>query len=106
MHPHDGVLTLDRLTPDKLAVSSGALRLRMAGVLGPKALQEVPDGFREPVVRSGLGSPCRVAADRGHGEECEDGDPRGLVFVGDVRVVPRGGKPVLAARVAVFVVWA
>jgi len=78
----------------------------MAGVLGSQALEEVLDGVREPVVRGGLGSPGCVASRGRHGEECEDGDPRGLVFVGNVRVVTCGSEPVFAAGVAVFVVRA
>lgn len=81
MHAYDGVVALDRLAPDEVAVPAGVFRLLEAAVLGPQPLQEGLEGLREPVVGCCLGGPAGVAASLGHLEEGEEGDARGLVLV-------------------------
>lgn len=105
MHADDGVVALDRLTSDEVAVPAGVLRLLETAVLSPQPLQEGLEGFREPVVGCCLGGPASVAASLRNLEEREERDARGLVFIGDIRVVTDGGEPACAAAQSVQVVF-
>lgn len=106
MNADDGVFRLDGFATDEFAVSSGVVGLRVAAVLGTEALEQGLDGWRETVVCSCLGGPCRVSAGLGDREQGQDGDAWGLVLVGDVGVVAGGGEFVALVAVAVLVVWA
>ncbi len=50
MHPHNGMLRPDRLAAHKLPIAAGVLRLGKPAVLGAEALEQRPDGRRQPRV--------------------------------------------------------
>jgi hypothetical protein len=105
MDSDEGMLRLDWFAADEFAVSLRILGLRVAAMLCAETLKKGLDGLRETVVRSCLGSPCRVSAGLRDGEQSQDGDSWRLVLVGYVRVVSDCGEFVALAAVAVLVVW-
>lgn len=104
MYAHYGVVALDWLTPDEVAIPVGIFRLLEATMLRPQPLQEGFEGFRETVVGCCLGGPAGVTTSLWDLEEGEQRDSRGLVLIRDVRVVPSGGESACAAAQSVQVV--
>ncbi len=106
MDPYDRVLRRHGLAAHEAAVARGALGLREARVLGAQALEQLLDGLGQARVRGRLRRPGRVAARGRHRQQRQQRDAGRLVLVRHVRVVARGGQPVVALARAVLVVGA
>ena len=61
-------------------------------MLRAQAVEQALDRGRQAFVCGNLGYPGRVAACGGDLEQGQDGDSRGLMLIGDVRVVSGGGE--------------
>lgn len=106
VHAHHRVLRLDRLAPHVLAVAPGIFGLREPAVLRAQALEQRADRRRQALVGGRGRGPGGVAADGRDAQQSQDGDAGRLVLVRDVRVVARGGQPVVTLARAVLVVRA
>jgi len=104
MNPDDGMLRLDWLPPNVVAVAAGAFGLRITTMFGAQTLQQCLDGSAKSRICCCLRGPAGVAARGRHRQQCQDGDTRRLVFVGDIGVVSRSRQLVELAPITILVV--
>src|SRR5437868_1592117 len=83
---HDGVFRLHWLAPDDAAALAAALRLLEARVHGLEPVQALLEQRRQAVVGLDVVRKGRVPADRRAVEDVQEGSPRRLLLVRDVRV--------------------
>ena len=83
------MITLDRITSNKMAVAGGTLGLRKTAVFCPETLEKLLQRRRESFVSGSLRSPAGIATSFRYLKQCEYRDTWRLVLVRYVRMVTR-----------------